>query len=466
MIGETFLQIFIGLVIALFIIQFTLPIFNQFAGKDINLLDITEIPFLGFFIAFLASIALIAGVYPALVISRIKPGWLIRENAFRGGGTAKLRKMFIVLQFALSILLIIITLFVARQISYMKNKDLGLEIPDRIVLNLANTEYQSKHNILRAEIEKIPEIETVSSSSTIPGKFIGSNAFNIQGNESVHFLFMYYIDENFIPVNGLKLLKGRNFSTEIGTDKKSAIIINEATIKTMSLGKPIGAIIKDQSDNSIYTVIGVINDFHSESLRMKIKPLIIRYVPDKPNRTYKQVNYLTMAFNSGSDFRVISNVKEIYNTIIPNQPFEYFFIDDLFGSFYLEEERFQRIFLVSATLAIFLSCLGLFGLTTFLMQRRIKEIGIRKVLGASCTNIVTGMVKNYAIWIIAANIIGWPLAYYYVKNWLTNFEYRTEISLLVFIISAVLTFVIAILTASYSAFKVARTNPIDAFRNE
>lgn len=466
LLNESFVQTVVAFGLAILILDIVLPMFNHITGRDLTIAGMTDIFFAVFILSIVVLVAFLSGIYPAAFLSRVNPAELLRSKFFSGGTKTMFRKFFVIVQFALSIILIITTFFIAKQVNFMKEKDLGFNKNSKLVLDLSNSAYEKRYPVLKTVLERMPEVETVSVSSTIPGKFGGTNAFNIKGDNSVHFLWMYYVDYDFLPTHGLKLLEGRNFSRDIASDKTAATIINESTARKLGLEKPTGAIIEDQGDKSRYEVIGVIRDFHNESLHKEIRPLIIRFVQADSEKDYKRGKYLTAAIKSDDIQPVVTAVEKEYNRLIPNQPYEYFFIDDLYNSFYREEERFNKIFFYSASLAIFLSCLGLFGLTSFMVQRRTKEIGIRKVCGASISNITRLLVLSFTKWVVIANIIAWPIAYFYISKWLENFAYRTSIGIETFILSALLVLMIAVLAVSFKVIKASLSNPVEALRYE
>lgn len=466
LLSESFVQTAIAFGMALLLADIFLPLFSQITEKNLSIASLTNISLAAVIMVIVVLVAFLSGLYPTAFLAKINPAELIRSKFFSGGTKTTFRKLFVIVQFSLSIILIITTFFTAKQIDFMKTKDLGFNQSNKLVLDLANSEYETKYPLLQIALEALPDVETVSASSTVPGKFGGSNAFNVKGDHSIHFLNMFYVDDHFLSVYGLNLLKGRNFSRDITRDKTASTIINEATAQLMGLENPLGAIIEDQSDGSTYTVVGVVKNFHNESLHEEISPLIIRFAQERPNRNYKKVKYLTVSLKPNTLFSTATAVENTYSQVIPDQPYRYFFTGDLYRSFYRDEERINKIFMYSASLAIFLSCLGLFGLTAFGVQRRTKEISIRKVLGASIMNVTALLIKSFAKWVILANIIAWPLAYYYISKWLENFAYKTPIGIEIFLLSALLVLVIAVITVSFKVIKVSLSNPVESLKQE
>lgn len=466
LLSESFVQTAIAFGMALLLAEIFLPLFSQITGRNLSIASLTNISLAALILSIVVLVAFLSGLYPTAFLAKINPAELIRSKFFSGGTKTTFRKLFIIVQFALSIILIITTFFTAKQIDFMKTKDLGFNQSCKLVLDLANSEYETKYSLLQTALEALPEVETVSASSAVPGKFGGSNAFNVKGNDSIHFLNMLFVDDNFLSAYGLNLLKGRNFSRDITRDKTASTLINESTAQLLGLEKPLGANIEDQSDGSTYTVVGVVKNFHNESLHEEISPLIIRFAQEKPEQNYKKVKYLTVSLKPNTIFSTAAAVENTYGQLIPDQPYQYFFTGDLYRSFYRDEERINKIFMYSASLAIFLSCLGLFGLTAFGVQRRTKEIGIRKVLGASIMNVIVLLMKSYAKWVVLANIIAWPLAYYYISKWLENFAYRTSVGIETFILSALLVLVIAVLTVGFKVLRVSLSNPVESLKHE
>lgn len=466
LLSESFVQTATAFVMAVFLAEIFLPLFSKITGRDLSIAGLTDIPLLLLILSIFVLVAFLSGLYPTAFLAKINPAELIKSKFFSGGTKTTFRNLFITVQFALSIILIITTFFITKQIHFMKTKNLGFNQNDKLVLDLANSEYETKYSLLETALKALPEVETVSASSVVPGKFGGGNAFNVKGDNSIHFLDMFFVDDNFLTVYGLKLLEGRNFSRDITRDKTAATLINEAAARKLGLEKPLGAIIEDQCDGSTYMVVGVVKNFHSESLHEEISPLIIRFAQENPKENYKKVKYITVSLKPGSIFSAAAAIENTYGQLIPDHPFQYFFIGDLYRSFYRDEERINKIFMYSASLAIFLSCLGLFGLTTFGVQRRTKEIGIRKVLGASIMNVIVLLIKSFTKWVILANIIAWPLAYYYISKWLENFAFRTSIGIETFILSAFLVLVIAILTIGFKVIRVSLSNPVESLKYE
>jgi putative ABC transport system permease protein len=466
LLSESLVQTAIAFAMALLLAEIFLPLFSQITGRNLNIASLTNIPLAALVLSIVVLVAFLSGLYPTAFLAKINPAELTRSKFFSSGTKTTFRKLFIIVQFALSIILIITTFFTAKQIDFMKTKDLGFNQSNKLVLDLANSEYETKYPLLLTALEALPEVGTVSASSAVPGKFGGSNAFNVKGDNSIHFLNMFYIDDHFLSTYGINLLEGRNFSSDNTRDKTASALINEATAQLMGLEKPLDAIIEDQEDGSTYTIVGVVKNFHNESLHEKISPLIIRYAQENPQKDYKKVKYITVSLKPTSVFSAAAAVENTYTQVIPDQPYQYFFTGDLYRSFYRDEDRINKIFMISASLAIFLSCLGLFGLTAFGVQRRTKEISIRKVLGASITNVTVLLIKSFAKWVVLANVIAWPLAYYYVSKWLENFAYRTSIGIEIFIISALLVLVIAVITVSLKVIRVSLSNPVESLKQE
>lgn len=465
LLGETSIQTFIAFLMAIIIAGMLSPLFNQITGKNVNLIQST-FRILPLLILVVVLVILLSGLYPALYLSKITPVKLIRSDFFSGQSRIIFRKFIVIAQFTLSIILIIATLFIAKQIDYMKNEELGFSGKNRMVLNLANSQYEKKSAILKRALEEIKGVESVAVSSSVPGKFSGQNPFSIQGDSAIHFFWMYFVDHDFLPAYGLKLVEGRNISADRIADRNQSAVINEAAVRRLGLTQPVGAMIEDQTDKSTYEVIGVIKDFHNESLHGEIKPIIFRSILRDNPATYMKPQFMTLLIHDETIPGTMAAVEKAFGRLIPHQVYEYFFINDLYDSFYEGDAHFHRIFIYSSGLAILLSCLGLFGLSTFIAQRKTKEIGIRKVLGASFSRVLFIISREFIKWVVLANIIAWPIAYYAVNRWLQQYAYRTSADILTFLFSGLLALTLALMTIGFQTARVAGANPVEALKYE
>jgi putative ABC transport system permease protein len=304
----------------------------------------------------------------------------------------------------------------------------------------------------------------VAASSHVPGQTTYINPFIPEGFslEQMQYMGELYIDHDFIPSIEIELIAGRNFSADLKTDASQSVIINETAAKKFGWDSPVGKTIQDISASKElkkYTVIGVVKDFHMESLRKKIMPLFI-------GNTTHIFNSLSVRVKPENIPETLSFLRTKMKQIDPLRPFEYSFLDDSFDAQYRAEERLSQVFSYFSILAIFIACLGLFGLASFTAEQRTKEIGIRKVMGASVASIVVLLSKEFTKWVLIANTIAWPIAYFSLNIWLLGFAYRTSLTLTAFVFSAIISILVALLTVSYQAIKTALANPADSLRYE
>lgn len=465
MMTETAVQTGMAMVIAWMTAGILTPFFSKLTGKDLHFFQ-SGFPVIKYLLLVALLVIFLAGIFPAAFLSKISPIQLFRNRFFRGPSRIGYRQAMVLVQFVLSIVLIIATIGIFKQVRFMKNKDLGFSPQNRLVLNLENSEYADKPQLIKNSLLSVPGVNGISISSSVPGKFAGQNPFKIQQKNAIQFLWMYFADESFVETFGIKLLEGRNFSRDIQTDRNGSALINQEAAKKFGLKDPLGHVIVDQSDNSTYRIIGILKDFHNESLHGELKPIIVRSVFRDKKRDYSKAQYLTLKVSQTDKSGVLAAIQQKYRELNPNQLFEYFFVDRLYDSFYRDDARFNRIFLYASGLAILLSCMGLFGLSLFIIQRKIREVSIRKVLGASTTGIVTSLSREFLKWVFIANIFAWPLAYLGLKQWLNNYPYRTSMDIWIFFVSGFLAVVIALGTVFSQSLSAARSNPVDTLKCE
>ncbi len=414
-------------------------------------------------------VTIMAGAYPAFLLSAFRPAAILRGQAASGAGRGSLRRGLVVFQFAVSAVMIIGTLVVFRQLHYIQNKKLGFDKEQVLILRHSQL-LESHAETLKQEMLRSPQVVSATLSSFLPvpsarARLPIARADNPNPRQAFPVSF-WRIDEDYIGTLGMKIVAGRNFSTQFSGDAQS-VLINQAAVSHFGLKKPLGQtlIMMDMdADNQgkmvpvPCTVIGVVEDFHYESLREAIAPLVLRRGQSLGN--------LVMRLKPGPIAAVIKTLENKWTSLLPGEPFEYAFLDESFNKIYESEMIIGRIFAIFAALAVFIGCLGLFGLASFSAAKRTKEIGVRKVLGATVREMTALLLKDYVLLIGLANIIAWPIAYYLMQRWLQNFAYRTSMSITIFIFSGLLGLAIALLTVSYQAIRAARANPVDSLRYE
>jgi len=456
--GETFLFSFIALPLSVMLAELFLPLFNSLSGKKlaVHYLDNTLLlPGLAFIILFMGFAS---GIFPAFFISALKPVNALKGMLKASSKGSALRKTLIVSQFAISILFLVSTFIVFSQLNYMRNKNLGLDKEHVVTLPIYDKDVLGKLETIKNEFLQSSSVLSVSVSNFFPGKARLYQNYWYEGmNESENPMIRWFVvDHDFIETFGIELVAGRNFSKRFPSDVDHAYILNESAVKEIGWESPVG---KELEIMNKGPVIGVVKDFHFRPLHQKIEPAALYIYP-------KLFQYISVRISPTDVSRSLDFLKAKWQALVPGQIFQYSFLDEDFDKLYRAEMRLSRIFTVVTFLAIFIACLGLFGLAAFEAVQRTKEMGIRKVLGASTTGIVMLLSKEFTKWVLLANIVAWPVAYYAMNRWVQNFAYRISIGPLVFIQSAVLAFIVALLTVIYQAMKVSLANPVDTLRYE
>jgi putative ABC transport system permease protein len=459
-IGESVLICVIAFLLTLGIAALLLPSFNALAGKTLANGIFDNMKFIG--VLFLASIGigLLAGLYPALVLSSFKPVTVLKGRFSTGTKGILLRKGLVISQFTISIALIISTIIVFLQMRYMRNQDLGFSKDQMMVINTNGD--PAKVAFMHA-VEGMPNVKSVSMSSSVPGggnMGAYSKIQNVKGEMQIANLDLYFVDFDYLKQFDMKMVAGRMFSRDFMTDTTQSMILNESAAKMFGYRTPQAAVGRDFNQwGRQGKIIGVVKDFHFKSLQNEIKPLSIRIEPNG-------CNLVSIKVSANNLPGTISAIENKWNTLIPARPFSYFFLDEYFDEQYKSEQRFGKLFLNFSILAIIISCLGLLGLASYSTMQRTREIGIRKVLGATVSNIVNLLSKDFLKLVIVAIVIASPIAYFAVHKWLQDFAYRIPISWWIFVVAAVAAALIAVLTVSFQAIKAAVTNPVVSLRSE
>ena len=460
--GESLFFVMIALFVALILIKLSLPLFNQLTGKPLEL-NLADFQFLLSLAAVIIFTGLIAGSYPALFLSAFQPADVLKgtsQGAFSKG--IFLRKILVVLQFSLSIIIIICTTIVYNQLTFVRNKKLGFDKDNVIHLPLSGT-IQANFDVVRNELLSNPSISAIAASDQLLTQiFRAATGARLEGDDvcqhtSINFLT---VDFHFLDTFDMKLSQGRPFSEEFPTDADEAVIINQTLAKILGGDNLVGKSLYNYSDGRTRRIVGIVEDFHFESLHSQVKPLMM--VPQSSS-DYK---FMYVKIGPGAISSSIKFLKDTWKKYGSGNPFEYHFLDQTVDQLYASEKRMGNIFLDFAFLAIFISCLGLFGLASFTAEQRTKEIGIRRVLGASAGHIIYTLSADFSKWVLAANVIAWPVAYFAMHKWLQNFAFKTGIGLWVFFLSAAAALAIALTTVGYQSIKAALANPADSLRYE
>ncbi|WP_020527804.1 ABC transporter permease [Flexithrix dorotheae] len=405
-------------------------------------------------------LGIISGIYPAVVLSGFQPIKIVKGKFTSGKKGVFLRRVLVVLQFAVSIGLIIGTTIVFQQLDYIKNKNLGFDKDQIINLRLANQELQEKAVTLKNKLEQISGIEKVAFASSLPGQGFGRRGIVPEGysqDDDPWIVSIMSCNEDYFSLMNMEISAGRNFSPEFGTEREESIIINEAAAEAIGWDDPIGK--KVQIRQTDMTVVGVVKDFHFTSMRHKIEPILISYLPEANNS-------MVIKIKGGNIPETIAQMEEQWAEVNPALPMEYTFFDEDFGNLYQSDEVFSLLIINFTWLAIFIACLGLFGLASFIAEQRTKEIGIRKVLGSKISAIVVLLSSEFVKLVLISNLIAWPIAYFAMENWLQDFQYKIDIGFGSFLMAAFLALFIALATVSYHSIKAAWANPVNSLRSE
>jgi putative ABC transport system permease protein len=457
--GESFLFSFIAAIVSVFLITLFLPTYNTLSGKDITF-NAQNMVFIGGFLAFVIFIAgLISGSYPSLFFSSFQPAKILKGFLTAGQKGILFRRALVMFQFMLSVCLIIGTIIVYRQINYCLNKNLGFDEEHVVVIPLRSRSVQAKYESYRNALLQNPSVLNIAGSSTVPGRSVGERGMLPEGNKWYPRNSMF-VDFDFIPTFGMEIKEGRNFSRDFPTDVDDAYIVNEAAVKNFGWEDPIGKrIIWAGDKNKKGFIIGVVKDFHYKSFHQKIEPLVLHMTPGIGS-------YASIRIKSENILNTMSFIKNKWQEFNPGHPFDYLFLDDQYDRLYRSEKKMGQVFRYFTFLALFISCLGLFGLSSYVLEKRTKEIGIRKILGASLSSIIIMVSKEFSKWIFLANVVAWPIVYFSMNLWLENFSYRINISFWTFLLSTVIVMALSLFTVSYQSVKAAMTNPANSLKYE
>ena len=466
--SESVLIAWSAILIALFLLYFTLPWLNQISGQQLSISILLKWPVIIplFLTPFIVGI--LSGLYPALFMSSFQPVKTLKGLFKAGGGNISFRKVLVVAQFTISIVLIITTIIVFQQLRYMQDTSLGYDKEHIITLPYYNT-INPQYDAFRNDLLQNSGIKEVARSSRIPtGRLLDYGGASTMVGDSMQPVTAAIkdvsVDYDFIPTYGIHLVAGRNFSRDYSMDT-SNFILNESAVKAIGWKSPQEAIDRNfKYGDTKGKVIGVIKDFHFESLQHAIGPMVLINPATTP--TDSRFHSLSIKISGKNTPSSLASVEKIWKTYLPELPYQYTFLDENFSKLYQTEQRQGTIFTVFACIAIFIACLGLFGLSAFEITQRVKEIGVRKVLGAKVSSIVTLLSIDFLKLVLIAIIVAFPIAWYAMSHWLQGFAYRINIHWWVFLLSAILALVIALVTVSFQAIKAAMANPVKSLRSE
>ena len=467
--GESMLTSLIAFVLSLGIIQLILPYFNNLTDKTLSFSTFGQPANLLVLLVIVIGTGFISGIYPAFYLSAVKPILVLKGRLQESGGKFSFRHALVVIQFGISIALIIGTFTALKQMNFLHNKPLGYNQNNVMVLPVESNQIDDHYESFKAELLRNPVIRKVTSSAKVPAeREYSDTGWETEKQDEMFLSRLFAVNWDFFETYELEMVAGRAFDKNYTTDGNFKVIINETAARKAGYTDPAEAIgdkwtsewIQSEVDStSEGQIIGVVKDFHFQSLKNKLEPLTLFLDSD-------QMSKISVRYEPGKEKDAIQWVEKAWNDYYPDIHFDYSFVDDFLTKYYRADEKLQTILLIFTVLAIVIACLGLFGLAIFVARRRIKEIGVRKALGASTISIVVLLSRSFLKWVFLANVIAWPLAWYFMNEWLSTFQYSTNLSAWIFLASGILALVIALMTIAYRSFITAMRNPVDALRYE
>ncbi len=467
-ITESVVLTLIALALSIILIYALLPAFNGLANKHLPFSYILQTPVILSLLGITLLVGVIGGSYPAFYLSSFNPVNVLKGKLSARGGSVYFRRALVVLQFSISIFMLISTLVVFDQLNYMRNKDLGFDKERVVKLTLSERELRQKSDALVQRLKQSPEVAGVGMATSVPGQGVGKLLLKVEDNQGKlvdRGVDLFNADYDFVKTMGMEIVQGRDFSRDVSSDTTFAVLVNEAMVKRMAWDDPIGKkfIFEGSGPNNTNIekhVVGILKDYHQNSLYDAIEPIMI--ILDDENY------FVLVRTEEGDVKKSLTAVENIWKDMFPNNTFQFEFLDQDFNSQYTADEKRSLIFTVFSSLTIAIACLGLLGLAAFTTEQRTKEIGVRKVIGASVSGLVTLVSKEFFLLVGLGMLIAFPAAWYFTESWLTNFAYHIELKeeWLTFLVSALLAFVITLLTVGYHVVRAAHSNPVKSLRDE
>jgi putative ABC transport system permease protein len=470
--GEAILLSVVSLILAAALLQTLLPAINAFAEKELALQALPLRWAVALVVVMIAA-GLLSSLYPAYIIARVRPSEALKKDVKLGNRSLPVRKLLVAGQFAISIIMIASTLVIYRQLNFMRSKDLGFNLQNLLVIDINSNRLRQNFETVKAEFSSVPEVQSITTSTRVPGEWknFPISMVKPEGEPSGQEMIYVGIDQDFLSTYNIRLLEGRNFIA--GTADSTKVILTKLAVEQLGLTNPIGQVVEiptvrwggaiEELDQPLRVeVIGIADDFHFESFRQEMMPVIFA----APNTAIQRIDYYTLNVKTSNWTETIEKLKAANTKIDPDNPLEYTFLDSRFEEFYKADEKRGQIFLVFSSVIVLIACLGLFAVVSYTIESRTKEIGIRKVLGASVQNIVGLISKEFLLLVAIAALVAVPVAFFLMKNWLQDFAYHVTMGVDVFVLSGVIALVIAFATISFRSIKAAIANPVDSLRNE
>jgi putative ABC transport system permease protein len=459
--GETSVITITAFGLSFLFVELLIPLMNKLSGKQLSVNYMSpEFIFSAILVIFITII--ISGIYPAIFATRFRPAQILKGKFQNKSDGLNLQKGLVILQFALSIAILTCTFIVMQQLSYIQNANLGFD-KENIIDIKVNGNIYDKYDAFKNKLLSNSKIQCISRSEPMDGKSLtNTEGINWDGKQKRFASWLLHVDPDFVKVYKIRMKEGRFYSEQYPSDETSAYVINETAEKEMGLQPAIGKEITVWGRKG--KIIGVTKDFNFGSLHDLIEPVILRIPePDQRNIFYRE---LTVRINPHDVSKSVRYIQDTWKSFFPDEPFSFYFVDESQNANYFAEQRMSDIFKYFSILAIFIACIGLYGLTAFMIERKIKDIGIHKVLGANVAKIVFMLSKKYLLWIVISNAIAFPAAYYFMHQWLQSFAYKINISLWIFFLAGGIALVISLITISFQAIKAATTNPVENLRYE
>jgi len=459
---ESIIQSVLALFLAFILVELFLPGFNNVLETELNLINDHLGQTLLFSLMITVFYGLFAGSYPAFFLSGFQPVAVLKGDLTKTKGGALLRKSLVVVQFTASTILIIGMIIIFKQISFLHNKDIGFNGGQVILVPIQTDDMTNNFRNYNSIFLKNSNVQNVSRASYYPGDAPNQNMYTLEGSEEQLPLWNMEIDYDFFKTLDIQLSEGRLFNREMDQDSIPTFILNEAAVNNLNIENPIGrrlgTYINQQGELAYGQIVGVVKDFHIEGFNQPIRPMVMRI--------QNSVWFASFKIAANDMNTTISYIEEEWNKLEPSHPFRYTFLDQKFGALLRQQENFGVMFLFLTILAIIISAMGLYGLASYTAEQRTKEIGIRKVLGATVTQVMKMLTKDFIKLVLIANIFAWPITFLLAKNWLSNFSYQIDMPIMPYIFATLLALIIALITVSFQAYQAANSDPVNALKYE
>ena len=465
--SESILTALISFALSIGLVDLLLPYFNEITDKSFMFNTETFSGVFGLLFVITMLVGLLSGSYPAFLLSRLQPAGILKGEMSSGKGSLLLRKVLVITQFSLSIIMIISTVVASKQMNFIKNQSLGFDNSQMIVIDINNGNVRNRFETMKTEFAKSPYVKNVAVSSRVPGEWKSIREVYMRNAEvaSIDSIRTYYIgfDKDMLDTYNMKLVEGANFTGNISSDSMT-VMINEKAKEALSLANPIGATIEmsGRRGGGQYRVVGVVENFNFQSLHNEIAPMVVGY----RSNIFQSIDYFTLKIDGTHTQDVLAHATKVHNMFDENTPIEYHFLDDQWAEFYKNDQRAGDIFMIGATITILIACMGLFGLASFIVQKRTKEIGVRKVLGASISQLFVLLSKTFVIQVGIAFLIAIPISWYFMSEWLSTFAFKFDLGVSEFALAGISALLIALLSVSYRVINAATLNPAHTLKDE